>query len=97
MICGVEVAQDSVRCMADWELLKLLNLNSPFSLRSANVTEVAQHSSLDNRMDVVAAAAKTHTLATGTQLRQLDVDFVCCLVPFIEVSLPKVADDESQA
>ena len=81
VICGVEVAQDSVRCIADWELLKLLNLNSPFSLRNASVPEFARPSSLANRMDVVAAAAKAHVQETGTHLRQPDVDFVCCLVP----------------
>jgi len=81
IICGIEVCHDTLRSIADWELLKLLNASSPFALRSATVPEFPEQSSLVENIAIVSAAALKFVEPTGAQFRQPDVDIVCCFVP----------------
>lgn len=81
VLCGVEVAEDSMRCFADWELLKLLNQNSPFSLRSMGMFETDSTVSLATRVAAAANAGKEFVLQTGVGFRHPDCDILCVFVP----------------
>jgi hypothetical protein len=81
VVCGVEVILDSIRCFADWELLKLLNLNSPFSLRSIAKVEAESHASIATRTIAAADAAKEFVLESGASFRHADCEILCVFVP----------------
>jgi ERCC4-related helicase len=81
VVCGVEVSLDSMRCFADWELLKLLNLNSPFSLRGIAKVEAESRASIATRTIAAAAAAKEFVLESGASFRHADCEILCVFVP----------------
>lgn len=81
IVCGIEICEDGIRWISDWELLRQLNLNSPFSLRNAGMPNGQTYSSLTYDMPKIIAVAHDYAQSMGASFRHPDVDVVCGFIP----------------
>lgn len=81
VLCGAEIRKGQVHIIPDWQLLKLLNVLSPHSLRQMMTSEEPIPGDLQAALPEVTAGAIAFVRSQGVVFRHADAEVVAALVP----------------
>ena len=81
VLCGAEIQDGCVCIIADWQLLKILNQLSPYSLRQMTPSIARGLDGVTDKLPDVTADSIAFVHELGVTFRQPDVEVVAALIP----------------